>query len=294
MDHKELLELFEGVSEDKQEKIMDMLREAVYSERESTLDDLFCACKNENWKSKYGRIEEKVFTRYRAKVMMAMYYVQTFQIMRFDENHASPLWRERMQDNWAPYLGEVCKKLQLSEGEIFSLACLYHFYFIPKAENDCGVRIEDWHFRRLDWKADNYEAEVEKECFEISRVKDLAKIYMMQRFDRRMCRYAVPRRFDCEDKEQFWRDILAMEETSDKKAARMKYGFQKELTGNKTELRYSVCMHMREITDKKDSVLAAYEKLLKKAEYSEVMAETGLSFKEVRILDCFAVAYAYE
>lgn len=207
------MDLWSSITEEEKTKIINVLRDMAYMHTQKTIEELMQAYEREHWKSEYGKVEQKALSVYKAKVMMAMYYVQIFGISKGGKSYNSS---ERRIEKLMPTLEEVEQKLQLSENEIICLACLYYFYFIPMAEKDCNTNIEEWLSKR-ERTVQNFATEYEEECFEISRVKDLAKLYMVLRFKKRMKISSKPWHREDEYKEQFWRDILALESMSHRK-----------------------------------------------------------------------------
>jgi hypothetical protein len=291
MDNKqELVSLFDKVTDAEQQEILGRLREMAYMDTPRTLDEMIKqACDRKNLDEEHRKMAVKLFVVYRSRVMMAMYYVEMFEIRRWgkrlDQIEMSLAFR-----NWHPFLDEVAQKLQLSEDEIRCLGYLFHDYFLPRAEKLFPVTIRELMERAFNFR-DDFEQEYKKSTFEISKIKDLAKLYMTQRFQRRMNSIL----FWCEDnpseyKEQVWRNILASEQMSASKRERLMKCPREDFCGEPITIRFSAGPSC-ELTqkEKREGVLQAYEALNQRQPYSDIMRESGLSFEEVRILDCFTV-----
>jgi len=293
--------LLENLSEAETKQLYFQLCDTVYVNSEITIDELIEACnrKSDDWAFEHRKIVKKAFVEYKTRVQMAMYYVSMFQVRRWkDEYHQySPRsWREQMNSNWWPFPGEVSEKLHLSEEEIICIARLYLNYFLAKAEHDTGLDVEE--LKQSEWKcpSSDYEAVRKESCFKLFQVKDLAKLYMLQRFYARMNQARVFRDDECDIKNQLWRNILATEDMSEKKVDKMKNCPREKFAGSDIEVKFS--LHLGDYIDKSQevdvNVLKAYELLNQGKNYDEVMGATGLSFKEVRVLDCFTIVKAKE
>lgn len=290
--------LLENIDEDTSKKIFLQLCEIVYANSDRTIDEVMDDCNRKDWTFEQRKIAKKAFVEYKSRVMMAMYYVQTFQVRKWkkeDYRYSGLACNDNFKTNWWPYLGEVSEKLQLSEDEILCIACLFLYYFIPKAEYDTGLSSEELLKRKYPSR-DNYEAERAEVCYKLFKLKDLAKLYMTQRFQIRMSQARVFRDDEENIKKQVWRNILATEEMSDLKVDRMKNCPRENFAGSDIEVRFS--LHFGdyvEMPEKKDiNILKAYELLNQGKSYEYVMDNIGLSFKEVRVIDCFTIVRAKE
>lgn len=306
--YKELCQLLQNLSEAQLEKMLMIVKEQVYLQEKRTLDQMIRLATDLT----YRQLETRKFSQkermlYIAKVKMAMYYVQNFGIhlWRNEMKHMYGFQVSRRANNWVPYLDEIANKLQMSEEEIIMLACLYHYYYIPKAEIFSAHRICEW---REIYRRDDSSGVIE----EISKIKDLAKLYMTQDFQKRLKVGTFSYGYGWNDEdivEQFWRDILASEKMSDVQKERMQNGISKSIMGSNSNILWSVQVSLPEIKEKKDSVLSAYEmlnnidddistsknekkqKCIDENMYERVIEKSGLSFEEIRILDCFTKVY---
>jgi hypothetical protein len=287
---QELVSLFDKVTDAEQEEILGRLREMAYMDTPRTLDEMIQqACDRKNPDEEHRKMAAKLLVFYRSRVMMAMYYVEMFEIRRWGKNR-NEIERSFAFSYWHPYLEEVAQKLQLSENEILCVGYLFHYHFLPKAEKLFPLTIWELLNRAFDFD-DDFEQQYKKDTFEISKIKDLAKLYMTQCFQKRMNAIL----FSCEDntgeyKDQVWRNILASEQMSSPKRDRLMNCPREGFCGEPIEIRFSAgpaCELAQQ--EKREGVLFAYQALNQRRSYSEIISESGLSFEEVRILDCFAV-----
>jgi hypothetical protein len=247
------------------------------------------ACDRKNPDEEQRKMAAKLFVVYRSRVMMAMYYVEMFEIRRWgkrlDQIEMSLAFR-----NWHPFLEEVAQKLQLSEDEILCVGYLFHDYFLLKAEKLFPLTIRELMDRAFNFR-DDFEEQYKKDTFEISKIKDLAKLYMTQRFQHRVNSISSVWWDNLSKyKDQVWRNILASEHMSAPKRERLMKCPREDFCGEPITIRFSAgpsCELMQQ--DKREGVLQAYEALNQRQPYSDIMRESGLSFEEVRILDCFTV-----
>ncbi|MBR1855062.1 MAG: hypothetical protein IJ794_18305 [Lachnospiraceae bacterium] len=287
---EEIIALFRSMPEKDQHRVLLQMREAEFFARLRTVTNIVDFNRNDSFDQSEWRFAVKYKAVFIARVAMAMFYVQTFEVRRMRDRG---FWgfgdsREERAKNWAPYLEEVAEKLSLSEDAVRDIGCLFHFYFIPKAEQYRGQTVVECRQRmRENVAGQTWQESLKASAYEISRIKDLAKLYMTQRFwSRTKGEYCK----SWGEWKAFWRKILASEEMNEVKRSRMIHCPRDQFAGLEREIVYSA--DTWELEDRKEAVLSAYAKLCEQradtpARYEEIGRETGLTGEEVLVLDCF-------
>ncbi len=291
-----IIQLVHEMKPDKRDKLLQRLVRENEAAKERSIDEWNAIL---NDKHLYGSdIRRDIrwgISRYLLRIRMVTYYIHSFELMRLPDRSFGSLWRiEEDDERWAPYLEEVAECLYLSEESVLDLCCLFYSYFIPLAEKDLKLSVENLDKDYWDQKYDDKSAR-ERVLKQMSAVKDLAKLYMLQRLDNRhpfnlpyINESSIHRTKD--EEKPFWREMIAIHLPSEAKRKRMVYGPWSTLSidSRRYELKYSMKCNS-EAMDRKEVVLKAYSLLEQNESYHSIMEQTGISFDEVKALDCFVI-----
>ncbi len=294
-----ILQLVHEMEPDKREKLLQRLVRENEADKERSIDEWNAIL---NDKHLYGSdIRRDIswgISRYLLRIRMVTYYIHSIGLMRLPDRSFRSLWRiEEDDERWAPYLEEVAEYLYLAEECVLDLCCLFYAYFIPLAEKDLKLSLEDLNKDYWDYWKQNYDDESARERIlrQMSAVKDLAKLYMLQRLDNRRPfnePYFIDRSYfhrTKDEEKEFWRELIAIYLPSETKRERMVYGPWKTLSTEwREELKFSMRCN-KEAMDRKEMVLKAYSLLEQNESYHSIMEQTGISFEEVKALDCFVI-----
>lgn len=259
------------LSPKKQKELLTELRIIEYDNALYSIDEM---------KEDKSSIALRALTLLYCRVVMVMYYVQNYEIRNIDRQNSS-LWERN--GIWMPDIDEVIELLNISRGEIEAVKIIYMNIFIKKAEKCYGYTIEE----KLNEYFDNYK-EMGKYEYEISKIKDLAKLLMIQNYRARIrnggscASYYWLGEYD-KDIRHIWQQV-----EEDGIDLGIKPEFLKTVK-NKTikgDIIWSV--RIKDVDDNMiEPVLRAYEMLENRTPYDDVMTSTGLERRIVRIIDCF-------
>ncbi len=292
---EQILEMIHGLDKEKQSAFLYRLSCEVEEDRPRSIDEWDRIFNDEKTERDVKDLILRSACRFYTRIRMASHYVQSFETLR-PCNEGQPWFDRKQKEKWAPYLPETARRLGLSEESVLDICCLFYCYFIPMAAEHLNVSMGELGEQIINALRDTYindqavhfngEKNYEKALFQLSAVKDLAKLYMLQRMKNRCSIFTL---YDYTGyAKAYWRELLSKSDIPEAKRKRMIYGVWDELT---PEIKQEELMHSRHCTyeaeARKDAVLSAFSDLEQGKDYSFVMEKNGITFDEVRAIDCF-------